>query len=268
MQSNRKEIEVKNNGIDLTETATFGKNKKYDDPFHPDSEGYWLFKVPNNEKLRILLEKVNQNDGYFRFHSIDHIVETIFNSSNGQFLTKKRYAEKRINDIPEIKQQYVIDEKLKTFNEIEELKKVLKGIEPSEDCFLDLDQSKEVLIECTFPPLGFKTVKEIEIYLLSLIAYRGNLLYINYLKQLSAPAPKAEAQGKRELGRPKNTNETFDNKCYRMFTELTVTKLPVITAMKAKNRLLTLLKDDLGENEASNKAQINRAIRNGKANNN
>ena len=190
MQSNNKEIEVKNNGIDLTETGTFGAKKKYDYPFHADSYEYWLFKVPNDEKLRILLEKFNQNDGYFRSHSIEHLIETIFNSSKRQFLEKKQYAEKRINDIPEIKQQYVIDEKLKTFNEIEELKKVLKGSEPSDDCFLDLKQSKEIFLEYTFPPLGFKSVKEIEIYLLSLIAYRGNLLYINYLKQLSAPEPK------------------------------------------------------------------------------
>jgi hypothetical protein len=87
------------------------------------------------------------------------------------------------------------------------------------------------------------------------------------LLSLPSPAPKGiEAKGK--AGRPKKEEETFDIRCYKVFVDLTVVKTPVLDEKKAKRRILTLLKDDFGDNPDSNNAKINRAIRNGKANNN
>jgi hypothetical protein len=258
MQSNGKKIEVKSSVIDLTKTATFGKNKKYDYPFHPDSEEYWFFEVPNDEKLRILLEKFNQNEGYFRSGSIEYLIETIFNSSNGQFLAKNRYAEKRINDAPEIKQQYIINEKLKTFNEIEELQKILGGSIPSDDCFLDLEQSKDVLINYTFGGLGFKSVSEISNYINLLINYRGNLLYLNYLKQLSAPVtPKKIEQEKGKAGRPESPDVAKRNsEIYKELLRLTETR----TDAEARPLLLTTFKRYFNKEYETNRRNLDRII--------
>ena len=202
MQNNSKEIEVKNNIIDLTKDGTFGAKKKYDIdddfPFLIGSDGHWLWGVPDEEKLIIFLDKMNQTDKYYRFSSVEHVVEEVFNQSKMELYFKTKASNEYLAFMPERKDQYVFDEKLKVFNENKEIGNVLKNesvATVTDDCFLDLEKSKQVFISHTFLGLGFKNVPEIYTIIKLIIKYRCNLLYMEYLNQLSAPAPKAEAQG-------------------------------------------------------------------------
>jgi hypothetical protein len=205
MQSKGKRNEIKSNVIDLTETATLRDDDEI--PFAPDSFEYYLFKYLDEEKLKFFLDKMNQNDNKYRFRSVENVVEEIFRISLVELFYKKKEADEYLILMPERKDQYIFDEKLKVFNLNKELKVLLRGSEPSYDCFLDLERSKEVLINFTFPHLGYKSVLEVNLYFSLLISYRANLLFIDYLKQLSTPPALKEIEVRND--EPETSNITL-----------------------------------------------------------
>ena len=216
MQDTEKQL---NGIIDLTQNFTIGAKKKYDSNFHPDSPEYYFFEVSDEDKLEIFFEKVNKIDKYYRYSSLEHVVETIFNSSEAKLYYKKKEIDNFLNVFPELKEQKIAELKLDTYNKNRiinfGLENELQLSKPTDEGILDFESAKHVFVTdvvAIFLSLGGRSVEDISNYLLLIIEYRANLLFINYLIELSLPpaTKKAEVKSIKKM----NENDRLIKECF------------------------------------------------------
>ena len=213
MQDTEKQL---NGIIDLTQNFTIGAKKEYDFDFPLDSPEHYLFNVLDEDKLKMFFEKVNKTDKYYRYSSLEHVVETIFNSSKVKLYSKKKEIDNFLNVFPELKEQKIAELKLDTYkiNKIIDsgIKDELQLSIPTDEQFLDLEKAKHVCINdvlAIFLSLGRRSIEDIRNYLLLIIEYRANLLFINYLIELSLPPATKKAEVKAKY-KTKTYNEGSD----------------------------------------------------------
>ena len=213
MQDTEKQL---NGIIDLTQNFTIGAKKEYDFDFPLDSPEHYFFNVLDEDKLKMFFEKVNKIDKYYRYSSLEHVVETIFNSSKVKLYSKKKEIDNFLNVFPELKEQKIAELKLDTYkiNKIIDsgIKDELQLSIPTDEQFLDLEKAKYVCINdvlAIFLSLGRRSIEDIRNYLLLIIEYRANLLFINYLIELSLPPATKKAEVKAKY-KTKTYNEGSD----------------------------------------------------------